>query len=65
VRRAGWRVHSPLAENAAGRIHFARGCSFGSPGRRAAPFVADGGLIGGASLKPDDFMAIINAANQE
>ena len=25
----------------------------------------DGGLIGGASLKPDDFMAIINAANQE
>ena len=26
---------------------------------------SDGGLIGGASLKPDDFMAIINAANQE
>ena len=25
----------------------------------------DGGLIGGASLKPDDFMAIINAANQQ
>ena len=25
----------------------------------------DGGLIGGASLKPDDFLAIINAANQE
>ena len=25
----------------------------------------DGGLIGGASLKPDDFVAIINAANQE
>ena len=25
----------------------------------------DGGLIGGASLKPDQFMAIINAANQE
>ena len=25
----------------------------------------DGGLIGGASLKPDDFIAIINAANQE
>ena len=25
----------------------------------------DGGLIGGASLKPNDFMAIINAANQE
>ena len=25
----------------------------------------DGGLIGGAALKPDDFMAIINAANQE
>ncbi|MDE6841374.1 MAG: triose-phosphate isomerase [Oscillospiraceae bacterium] len=25
----------------------------------------DGGLIGGASLKPVDFMAIINAANQE
>ncbi len=24
----------------------------------------DGGLIGGAALKPDDFMAIINAANQ-
>lgn len=24
----------------------------------------DGGLIGGASLKPDDFMAIVNAANQ-
>ena len=24
----------------------------------------DGGLIGGASLKPDDFVAIINAANQ-
>ena len=25
----------------------------------------DGGLIGGAALKPEDFMAIINAANQE
>ena len=25
----------------------------------------DGGLIGGASLKPEDFMAIINAANQD
>ena len=25
----------------------------------------DGGLIGGASLKPDDFIAIINATNQE
>ena len=25
----------------------------------------DGGLIGGASLKPADFVAIINAANQE
>ena len=25
----------------------------------------DGGLIGGAALKPDDFMAIINAANQD
>jgi len=25
----------------------------------------DGGLIGGASLKPADFMEIINAANQE
>ncbi len=25
----------------------------------------DGGLIGGASLKPTDFMSIINAANQE
>ena len=25
----------------------------------------DGGLIGGASLKPDQFMAIINAANQD
>ncbi len=25
----------------------------------------DGGLIGGASLKPADFMSIINAANQE
>jgi len=25
----------------------------------------DGGLIGGASLKPNDFMAIIDAANQE
>ncbi len=25
----------------------------------------DGGLIGGASLKPEDFMAIINAAKQE
>lgn len=25
----------------------------------------DGGLIGGASLKPDDFIAIVNAANQE
>ncbi len=25
----------------------------------------DGGLIGGASLKPDQFLAIINAANQE
>jgi len=25
----------------------------------------DGGLIGGASLKPEDFVAIINAANQE
>ncbi len=25
----------------------------------------DGGLIGGASLKPNDFMEIINAANQE
>ena len=25
----------------------------------------DGGLIGGASLKPADFMAIIDAANQE
>ena len=26
---------------------------------------ADGGLIGGASLKPADFVQIINAANQE
>ena len=25
----------------------------------------DGGLIGGAALKPDDFVAIINAANQD
>ena len=25
----------------------------------------DGGLIGGASLKPVDFTTIINAANQE
>ena len=25
----------------------------------------DGGLIGGASLKPEQFVAIINAANQE
>ena len=25
----------------------------------------DGGLIGGASLKPADFVAIVNAANQE
>jgi triosephosphate isomerase len=25
----------------------------------------DGGLIGGASLKPADFMAIVDAANQE
>ena len=25
----------------------------------------DGGLIGGASLKPDQFVDIINAANQE
>jgi triosephosphate isomerase len=25
----------------------------------------DGGLIGGASLKPADFTAIINAANQD
>ena len=25
----------------------------------------DGGLIGGASLKPDQFMQIINAANQD
>ena len=25
----------------------------------------DGGLIGGASLKPEDFNIIINAANQE
>jgi len=25
----------------------------------------DGGLIGGAALKPADFTAIINAANQE
>ena len=25
----------------------------------------DGGLIGGASLKPDQFVEIINAANQE
>ena len=25
----------------------------------------DGGLIGGAALKPEDFMAIINAANQD
>ena len=25
----------------------------------------DGGLIGGASLKPDDFTTIVNAANQE
>ena len=25
----------------------------------------DGGLIGGASLKPADFVQIINAANQE
>jgi len=24
----------------------------------------DGGLIGGASLNPEDFIAIINAANQ-
>ena len=26
---------------------------------------ADGGLIGGASLKPDQFVEIINSANQE
>ncbi len=26
---------------------------------------ADGGLIGGASLKPEEFLAIIRAANQE
>ena len=25
----------------------------------------DGGLIGGASLNPEDFVAIINAANQD
>ena len=25
----------------------------------------DGGLIGGASLKPEEFLAIIRAANQE
>jgi triosephosphate isomerase len=25
----------------------------------------DGGLIGGASLKPDQFVEIVNAANQE
>ena len=25
----------------------------------------DGGLIGGASLKPSDFVEIINAANQD
>ena len=25
----------------------------------------DGGLIGGASLKPADFVEIVNAANQE
>mgnify|MGYP000196439320 FL=1 len=25
----------------------------------------DGGLIGGASLKPADFTTIVNAANQE
>ncbi|WP_243425253.1 triose-phosphate isomerase [Intestinimonas butyriciproducens] len=25
----------------------------------------DGGLIGGASLKPEQFVEIINAANQE
>ena len=26
---------------------------------------ADGGLIGGASLKPEQFVEIINAANQD
>ena len=33
--------------------------------RNGAQPDVDGGLIGGASLKPADFVEIINAANQE
>ena len=35
------------------------------PPARLQPRREDGGLIGGASLKPDQFVDIINAANQE
>jgi len=35
------------------------------PPARLQPRREDGGLIGGASLKPDQFVDTINAANQE
>ena len=51
---------------AAGRIDSARGSEKGhGPPERREPRRADGGLIGGAALKPDQFVEIINAANQE
>ena len=54
------------ADLAAGRIYSARGSQMGQgPPARLQPRREDGGLIGGASLKPDQFVDIINAANQE
>ena len=37
----------------------------GRPERSGLCDDEDGGLIGGASLKPEQFVDIINAANQE
>ena len=51
-------------ETVAGNVQILYGGSMkgeNAPGLLAMPDI-DGGLIGGASLKPDDFLAIVNAA---
>ena len=40
-------------------------CTSGRSARSGLCDDEDGGLIGGTSLKPADFVEIINAANQE
>ena len=64
IRKA---IAAKYGEETAAKVRIQYGGSMNA--KNAAELVAqpdvDGGLIGGASLKPDQFVDIINAANQE